>query len=276
MVVLAACSAVWVAVPRPVAPQVIPMPRINAGRSLAQWESQAELARRARTTPLPISVRSVGEHFRRFGLEVLRHDSHAADYQRGVTRQQLADVLNDTGPDPLLTLRAIQTELFVRAVQASILAGAPTPDLRELGGHFYQTAVRSGWIQDSTLNVTPAVLGSLFRARWSLITGLDRAPFAPSLTDELEIAWLNIRMPATPPGAQTEPLGARLDAIRVVTERQPDYPLNLARGIVLFQAGKFTPAAAEFDAHLTSHPEGPWTLRAVNYLAATHEALGWL
>jgi outer membrane protein assembly factor BamD (BamD/ComL family) len=48
----------------------------------------------------------------------------------------------------------------------------------------------------------------------------------------------------------------------------PDYPVELARGVALYRAGHYTRALQAFDRHLRLHPDGPLAARAQRYARA--------
>lgn len=289
IVVAVAALSAWLTVPRSVAPDVVPAPQIDRAAEAREAARDGELATAARLEPLSAEVRTVGERFRRYGLETSRNDAHGADYEQGLMRRKISEVLLAVGPEPLLQLRAIQTQLFVGAANRwadsvrSAKSATSEPNERtatelvELGGNFAENAAASGWVSDGHLAVSNGTLAALFRVRWSRLTGLDKHPFAPSLTDELLVARVMLERPLR--GAlesQPELVKRQLSVVAEVMDRQPHYPGNLARGVLLYRAGNYESALSAFTQHLELHADGPWTLRAANYRAAALKALGWL
>jgi hypothetical protein len=49
----------------------------------------------------------------------------------------------------------------------------------------------------------------------------------------------------------------------------PSYPADLARGVVLYGLHRYAASTELFRRHLDVHPDGPFTLRAQNYLKAS-------
>ena len=48
----------------------------------------------------------------------------------------------------------------------------------------------------------------------------------------------------------------------------PTYPADLAKGVVYFRHHSYELAAKSFTTHLEEHPDGPYNVRAQNYLLA--------
>jgi len=57
----------------------------------------------------------------------------------------------------------------------------------------------------------------------------------------------------------------KLDELAAV---DPSFPVHLARGVVLYQLQRYPLAVEAFRRHLERAPDGPFTLRAQNYLRA--------
>ena len=64
----------------------------------------------------------------------------------------------------------------------------------------------------------------------------------------------------------------RLEKVKTLAQLDPTYPGYLAEGVILYRLGRVEAAAVAFGRHLSAHPDGPWTLRAQNYLKASLEA----
>ena len=112
-----AAGALWLGLPRPVEPGLVPLPevdRVVIGRARRE---EAERAREAERTRLPLPVRAVGELFRRHGACVAAQNARCAREAREDARQLAATVVHEQGAAPLERLRAAQTELFLDAVR---------------------------------------------------------------------------------------------------------------------------------------------------------------
>jgi hypothetical protein len=158
----------------------------------------------------------------------------------------------------------VQTELFTSAAARFAEAGQTSDDLHALGGDFSEVALKNGWlVKDNPIDAV--ALGSLFRARWNDLTGLDEHPaFVPSLDDfRARYAFL------LSTGGRSEARG-RLQRSHVekLAARDQEYPADFARGVLLFRAHAYAASGEAFRRHLARHPDGPWTLRAKNHLLA--------
>ena len=63
----------------------------------------------------------------------------------------------------------------------------------------------------------------------------------------------------------------RLGKIEELRALDPTYPADLAKGVVLYRERSYALAAEAFRRHLEAHPDGPWAMRARNYLDASLE-----
>jgi TolA-binding protein len=72
-------------------------------------------------------------------------------------------------------------------------------------------------------------------------------------------------------GERVAALGWILTKMKELGKIDPTYPLDYARGIALFHSHDYAAAAIAFRGWLEQHPNGPWTLRARNYLLASEE-----
>jgi hypothetical protein len=258
------------AAPRPTAPEIVPLPQPDR-RSLsllaAKEHARAEAARRA---PLPYDVRAVGELVRRAGAAKAPRKLATLAAPLGVSGDLAAlsaRALAQHGPEPLLALRAVQTELFVAATHAWEASGEIPDELRELGGEFTELARASGWLAGRKLVLDDRERAVLFRARFGELTRLgDKPPFAATLDERRESYALLLRHPT---GADA---GARARiqyrSVQALAKIDPDYPAAFARGVLLYRAGAYEAAAGEFRAQLGARPDGFWALRAKNHLLA--------
>ena len=265
VIVSAAVLSSVLVVPRRVEPELIPPPVIDR---IEQAEHEAlEHSRSARARAgLPRDVRAVGEAFRRFGRASSESEETSLVVQRQL--QRLAQVaIAGYGNDALLELRALQSELFVQA----LLEGSdaePTLEQRELGGRLLVTGRQRGWFAPSPTAAGRDELASLFRVHWADVLGLRQHPYAPTL-NEWRVYYRFLLSQPSPSGAEREgDLERKLGYVAALAQHDQSYPSHLARGVLLYQRGSAAAAAAELEAHLRDHPDGAWTLRAKNYLAA--------
>jgi hypothetical protein len=261
--------AALLAAPRATEPLLLPLPephRSTIERARAEDRARVE---RAREKGLSFAARTVGEALRRFGAAVA-HKSPDAPRLLDALRSLAKDELREDAGRPLLALRAVQTELFVEATHEWERTGAVGAELSELGGDFVDLARRSAWVTEQKLVLEDEERALLFRMRWNDLTALGAAPPFADTEDELRERYsLLLRHPsgATPEERARHQLGY-LDAVEAFDH---DFPALFARGVLLFRSGAYEASADAFRAHLSAHPDGPWTLRAKNHLLAAVE-----
>jgi hypothetical protein len=279
-------SAVFFAallMPRASASRFVPLPFVDHAR-LAEID-RAEGARfllagadepgpdNAHGTPvteLSVGVRTVGELFRRVGAHLAADPALAGTVAAELRAQFRAEVRRGKTSE-LLALRSLQSQLFVRALSGTVDPAARRTELQELGGEFARL-VDGGWLDGVPISgertgADPVTLRLLFRVRWGLLVGCHREPpFGPSI-EELR-AYYSAYM-LHPPLAQTDETAKALERVRYAValgQADPDFPVDLATGALLLQAGLPDAAAARLRAHLQRNASGPFALLARNYL----------
>ncbi|HVU05397.1 MAG TPA: hypothetical protein VHE30_26805 [Polyangiaceae bacterium] len=272
VVVGSALVAAAIGVPRATLPREIPLPVVDRTE---EARAEAERARRvdlARTSPLPFRVRAVGEALRRYGVAEAGSDPRRTVELAAELVAAAKSVRAELGDEPLLTLRAAQTDLFVRAVTRWAPAEAAPADVVELGGRFAARARKNGWIQGGAVVLEPDGVASLFEMRWAMLLGLSTVrPFSPKLNDIRLYFRTLIAHPEVPSDDGLGDPAVLAGYVTSLCRRDPDYPELLARGILLYRLGDFVSAEASLREHLRRNPEGPWWLRARNYLIAAHD-----
>ena len=278
LTVCIASLAALLSVPRSVEPETVPLPRVNVRAQEQSAEAERRSAALAAARPLPFEVRSVGECVRRLGRAEASGDTEASGAIHAQLSQSVLRARNAYGDEPLLELRAVQTQLLLRALATWEADGRITPDLRELGGALIQDACQAGWLTaDRRFKASSHVRRVLFRLRWGKMTGLgSEPPFAIGLNDWRTYYRFLLRHPIGQPGGLDERTQAlrQLRIVGALEKHDPSYPAALARGVCHYRAGAYLAAAEAFRLHLDEHPEGPWALRARNHLAAALERLG--
>lgn len=244
----------------------LPLPTPNHARLDAIAGADRDRANEARRHALAFPVRAVGEMLRRLGRASVEPGGNApaalADLRTLTVRAVKAD-----GASGLLALRAVQTELFVRACREWAASGTVSDELRELGGDFPELASTSGWLEGNALRLTDDELALLFRGRWNDLSGLAKTPpFAASLDEQRSRYGLLLRHPSGRDAATR--LQRQLGYAASLGAIDRDYPAAFARGVLLYRSGAYEASAAAFRAHLAAHPQGPWALRAGNHLLA--------
>ena len=272
----------------------IPPPAVRSdvlAASLREDTARADaIEERAKHGALDYDVRALGEAVRAFGRAEAADDEKELGpaRSRAVTAARSA-IARD--PEAVLALRAFQTRAFLAEVRALARSGAPSVELAELAGPFARSLAAYRWYDPETREVLPdeAVLRALYRKRWNEITGLEGPAFAPSIDEVRSLLGFLIAHPAVQraplaKGADPEVVRARalldevtdnerrLAKIRELARVDPSYPAAIAEGVVLYRLGRYEAAAVAFERHLAASPDGPWTLRARNYLKSALEA----
>ena len=259
---MAVLSALLV-VPRNVPPELVPPPIIDRLEQRQAAEAEARRATRGREG-LGLDIRSVGEAVRRYGRAAYAAPDLTSQVQAQL-RRLAAEALARQGPEPLLELRALQTELFVAAV-ASHPEQAPAEAI-ELAGGLMLAGERQAWLTPPPLGADENELGTLYRLYWSEATGLRAHPFAPTL-NEWRVYYRFLLGRPTPDADRAGDLRRKLEYVAALEHHDQEYPAHLARGVLLYQSGAAVQSAIELQRHLQQSPDGPWSLRARNYLAA--------
>jgi hypothetical protein len=266
-----ALGGVALALPRPVAPRELPLPSVDRVE-LGESEARArELVRSAETRPLPFLVRAAGEAFRRFGKAEADHDESEGQAQASDFALRVAEARKQYGDVAVLTLRAVQADLFSHA-----LRDGNARDLEELGGGAF--AERSPTRELSRATLRDDELRSLFTMRWTRLSGtLSSRPFAPSLNEwRLYYRTLLTHVELASAGRASDPVTDAMTLARCIealVKHDPDYPRLLALGIVEYWKGRHDAAEALIAAHLEAQRAGPWRLRAQGYLVAARRRI---
>jgi len=260
-----ALGAVALALPRAVAPRELPLPPIDRSDERRAERADADRVARAEATPLPYLVRAAGDALRRFGVVETSRDAAAIDAAQVEFAEQVDTARRRHGNEAILTLRAVQASLFVRAVSAS--GAAPNREVIELGGDFPERAKENGWVDArGRVLLDEDETACLFRMRWDKLAGLlEMYPFSPSLNE-----WRLYYRTLLEHGVGSSKGASPSATIAGLVKVDPEYPELLARGIVAYWDGRYADATELLSQHLAKHPVGPWRLRAQNYLLAAY------
>jgi hypothetical protein len=265
-------------IPRAAEPDVFPLPTIDREESRGLREREALRADEAERAPLSFDVRAVGEAFRRYGRFTAVGNENGAALELSAFRTRIAELHNKGADEALLRLRAVQTRFFLHALEAWEESGQKSRELAELGGDFPERSEQNAWFVNGRLVLSESERATLFRVRWSELAGMrDTVPFAPTRNEWRVYYRFLLSHPEVP---SEGPYDARRTAERQLTyvaaleRRDTEYFANLTRGVLAYRMGAMLPAAEAFRAHLAAHPDGPWQLRARNYLIHTLAELG--
>jgi hypothetical protein len=199
----------------------------------------------------------------------------------------------DSGRDQLLDLRASQLDSFMAEIRRFQTTGASSTELSDLAGNFIQTMTADGWFRDRVLLADDDVLRVMFKEMWTALIGLQRREDLAVTLDEQRVLYAFYLQYPHPSRAMREAIGTarnglssradrssdrvaieawRIDRINRLAAIDSTYPTEYAPGISQYRSGAFAASAAAFRAWLQLHPDGPWTMRARNYLLAAERA----
>jgi hypothetical protein len=263
-----ALSAAALGLQRPVAPDVLPVPHVDGVEVQRAAADRLDLAARVQLQPLSFEVRSLGELIRQYGRATATGQTGAAAQRRSRLPRLARRVKATEGDEALRLLRAVQTELFLAALLRWEASGGADGDLIELGGDFLEKAESSGWIHGRLL-MTSEERAVLFDVRWTTLLELDDSSLGPTQNEwRLYYRFLLAHPEGTASQPQTDRAEHQLRIVGALAKRDPDYPVALAQGVLLFRRGDVAAAAEALRAYLSLAPDGAWQLRARNYLQA--------
>ncbi|MFT3767022.1 MAG: hypothetical protein QM820_16110 [Minicystis sp.] len=289
MAIFLAGTSALIAVPQGSDPSAVPEPALSP-RALAQvaradegLAAQAE-ADAAHGSRLDFDVRTLGSAIRAYGLA----DAEGRDDEIVTARRRVADAIRPArqhGDEALEKLRAYQLRAFLRALRHWEAKGEELPDLRALGGGFVSMAGRNGWVQDGVIVMDEPVRRAMFKKRWNELTLLHGPRFDLTIDEQRAVFRFLLRkpprddaevssMPRAPLRMKQDERAAfvaeqyRLRKIDDFAGADPAYPADLARGVIFYRMHRYAVATELFRRHLEAHPDGPFTLRAQNYLRA--------
>jgi hypothetical protein len=263
-----ALIATLLAVPRATEPKTVPQPvqhRWALDHSLRQLNLRAK---RVGTEPLSFPVREAGEAYRRLGRTQYEGPASLDVPQSEGWQRMIRGTRARSGDEALLTLRAVQAELFVNALHDWEATGTVSEDLVELGGDFVRIAKNNRWWVAGHLDMSADERLVLALVRWTTLAGFNQlVPY--KLDRDLELVELRFFFDHPTPGGT--PFQTRLKIVKRYSELEASYPLEYARGVLFAQAGQYDRAFASFTRQLQEHPEGNYALRARNHLIWTNE-----
>lgn len=279
--VVVAGVGVLLGAPRAVTPDEVPLPIVDP-RGLAATE-RATTAGAALLTNASeeeksgptYDLRALGAALRAFGAADVAGDKE----KLSLARQRITEAVGKVDARHLAALEAYEERVFQRELAAWEVTGAASTELGEVGGDFLSLAIRSGWVREPhALLCDDVVRGALFKRRFVEVTGRHDPELGASLDESRALYGFWLRFPPPSTGASlpsSDPHLAQLDVDRWRLHKveelaviDPAYPASLARGVLLYRLGDPRAAARAFREHLAAHPDGPYTLRARNWLAA--------
>jgi hypothetical protein len=283
--------------PRHAPPETVPLP-VADPRALAHAAAaDHELAEQARREALPGPVRALGSAIRDFhGREAKSTEASELYEPRRTVDAALRDAVQG-GPGPLLELRAVQLEGFLAEIDHFEATGEESPELQALAGGFVRSLAAEGWAEGRHLAPDRAALRAMFKQMWVSFLHLEGMPELRATLDEeraryaFYLSHAHVARPvreaiaAARRGARDARSCAAIDAselaaveswrlehIARLAALDPAYPADYARGIASYRKGDFRSSAKAFRAWLMEHPDGPYALRAQNYLRSAANA----
>jgi len=297
------------AVPRPVAPVEMPEPMLDPRGLDLVAEADRALADAADRDGLDTDVRALSEALRSYGRAEAEGERSAAVTMGGDppdpparplgeesaavvsarhAAAEAAKVAAVQGMEGLARLRAYQLRSFLRELRRWERTGQDSEELVELGGPFIDSARQRGWVVGGKLLVDEPVRAALFKKRWSELTLAHGPTFDPAPAETSAIyRFLLLHPPREAPRGLARSGAAvttgderaaflageyrlrKIDELRLI---DPSYPTELGKGVVLYGMHRYAAAAEAFEHHLALHPDGPWAMRAQNYLHAALDA----
>jgi hypothetical protein len=280
LALLLAGSTAALTIPRSVAPVDLPEPRLDPGALQHIARADAELAASADRERLDVDVLKVGTALFAFGVADAKRDDEALATAR-------RDVLDAThralrvGVAPMLALRAHHLRTFLAEMARYDATGEDSEKLQQVAGGFIHRLEHNGWVDvtraDHRVLPDATVLAILFKKHWNEVVGVDGEAFDVALPEARAFYRFLLAHPALSDSAGSPSLydarsaitgQYRLKKLDELSALDHDYPVQLARGVVYFQLGRFPLAVEAFRRHLEAHPDGAYTFRAQNYLRA--------
>jgi hypothetical protein len=271
------------AVPWSAEPRDLPMPAVDERALTAGMDADRSRARAfapelerelgAGTGPL-FDLRLLGDSLRAYGHAEAEHGTYPIVRARQKIAESLAQA-RSLGAERLLALRSYQVELFLAEVRRFEKTGKSSDDLVGLGGPFVEMLERHGWVDAGhAVRMREPLRAILFKRRWNELLGLTEAPFALSVDETrafygflLSHPWVEREVEDSAEACRVADQW-RLRKIDELAPLDPSYPHALARGVLLFRLGRYPAAAQAFRDHLASSPDGPYAMRAKNFLIA--------
>jgi tetratricopeptide (TPR) repeat protein len=280
LALLLAGSTAALTIPRSITPIDIPEPRLDPGALHHIERIDADLAASADRDRLDVDVLKLGTELFAFGLADARGDDEAL----ATARRDVLDASHRAlrvGVAPVLALRAHHLRSFLQEMARYDVTGEESHKLHEVAGGIIHRLEHNGWVDVTRAHhrVLPdaTVLAILFKKHWNEVAGVSGPPFDSTLPEARAFYRFLIAHPALPDSAGSPGLldarssitgQYRLKKLDELSALDPDYPVQLARGVVYYQLGRFPLAVEAFRRHLEARPDGPYTFRAQNYLRA--------
>lgn len=266
-----------VIVPRSASPDGLPPPSVTRAEIRAAELRTREQAVAATEDGLSQDVALLGARLRVLGrVEATGND---VDITRaGASLAEAARPALTKDPGGVVKLRAYQALRFVDAFHAYMMSGEYSDELLELGGDTLAQLKHEGWLQ--TLDTAPAdyrvLLTAIYKRRFKKLIGAHPALEYDPVEERVLIGYFLEHPPRTALASNERELeatqgGFLISQLDDLAKLEPAYPFAFAKGIVFYRMGRFEESSAAFDFYLQTVENGPYRLRAINYLKASIE-----
>lgn len=261
--------------PHPVMPEEVPLPVVDPGGLAASAaldrQRAASMVARSDTekSGVGFEVRQLGAKLREYNEADAADDKDRIAALHGELLRATYNLTQQGGAEALLQLRAYQLRVFLRELASWEATKVESAELRQVGGAITRLIGESAWRRpDGHFMADDGARVALFKRRFAEVLGASSRPELAITVDEARALYTFFL--EHPPDASTAWV-FRLRKVEELAALDPSYPRQLARGVALLRLGQGAAAVVELREHLTRHPDGPYTLRARNYLTAAVE-----
>jgi hypothetical protein len=280
--IVASISAVMV--PRSADPTGLPPADLGLELLASARAESARAHAAAVAFELPNSARLVAARLRALGAIEAEDDDSRIDDARQLVLESVRQALHER-PEAVVAVRDREAVRFRELYLQRMRGAEPADELAEVGGSILRQFDENGWLSRSSEidATTETLLEGFYKRRFARVVDTKHPALSPSQTEERVLLGFLLLHPPKPRieegnvgGDGTGPY--QLRRIDELVLLEPSYPAAYAKGIVFFHMGHFEASASAFDAFLRQgnadgigHGDGPYRLRAVNYLKSAVE-----
>ncbi len=251
---IGSAALTFIASPRPTRPHVLPLPHFDVEELEETEEREIGRAEAVSNGELSAAVRAVGEQLRRVGAQVYQR-THIDQKLLGRLRRDATQLVASDKTEPLLQLRALQSQLFLAATHSSLKAGQPNTELQELGGEFGRLLF-SAWVDsEGRCTLDDPALRLMFRSHFNQLTGLGHDDAFKLNLEEIR-RYYGALIEHPPVGIESAELraAARLKYAQALSQSDSQFEADALLGMLHLQMGRPGHAIRYFDQYLKQHP----------------------
>lgn len=265
-----------VVVPRSASPDGLPPPSVTRSEIRVAEQRTRDQALAA-TDGLSQDVALLGARLRVLGRAEASGDGGSIA-RAGASLSEAARPALAKDPGGVVKLRAYQALRFVDGYHEYLLSGQTSDELIELGGDTLAQLKHEDWVQN--LETAPpdyrVILTAIYKRRFKKLVGSHPALDYDPVEERVLIGYFLEHPPRTALASNESELEATqgkflLAQLDDLAKLEPAYPFAFAKGIVLYRMGRYEESSSAFDFYLQTVENGPYRLRAVNYLKASIE-----